>query len=629
MLERIWELNQSKSHTLDNKGELDRNLAKEEIPKTGWKPLGRLPTWTRNINSSYDYSARVNRYLVYQENRILNAISRKQYQKAALIWLILLKNSFGYQMVLFNKVMPEWHYLLNYREAKLMLQKIVNKCRSNDLWLDLRRFYILKADGKRWRPIGAPDYPSRAISRSINDLIYVLFEDKFNKTQHGFRRERGAFTAIIDIVEKLKRNPKIIYEFDLKSYFNTVRPMWVYRSLLSRSPLLAEMVYKIIMQIRYKLPAECNKGEEIIYKSKYVYMLIAQPWVLLILVYMTGWLGIIIWIIELSMVLEYAGAVIGKGKNLSYKNIDKWIVWKNTKYNIIKPERELHTKTIGIDENLKPVIHKEPMIIPTKRGPIEIEAPYVIREGLPQGLSISPVLATLTMEMFKNPEELTLYADDGVYIGNNIDKFNKWKQDISLVGAEIAESKSRRVTDGKFKFLGCIIDIYKEQVIYKGKVLDWNDENFNELVKSLYIEEPYKKQPKGWTWKIKTDSVTAMNYKDMIDLWNYPIWDIIQVVWKSLIFGLPHGGYRIFRGIGIIDILGASSMACNMLVKSKSELNLVAYKPLCPIFKGKLSNYCMNKGTYYEEIYENSLRNYIKAELPAKWNNVMENYWDH
>jgi len=56
---------------------------------------------------------------------------------------------------------------------------------------------------------------------------------------------------------------------------------------------------------------------------------------------------------------------------------------------------------------------------------IIIDAPYIIREGLPQGLSISPVLATLAMEIFKNPEELTLYADDGVYVGNSMKKFMK------------------------------------------------------------------------------------------------------------------------------------------------------------------------------------------------------------
>lgn len=590
---------------LDNKGELDRNTKV-------WKPLGRLPNWTRNINTNKN-NTKVNRYLMYQENRIMKAVELKQFHKATLIWLILLKNSFSYQLCLFNKVMPQWHYLLNYREAKLLMQKIANKCRCNDLWLELRRFYILKADGKRWRPIGCPDYPSRVISRSLNDLIYVLFEDKFNKVQHGFRRNRGAHTAILDIVNKLKKSPTIVYEFDLKSYFNTVRPMWVYRSLLSRSSILAELIYKIIMQIKYKLPSEVDKGEIIEFKSWYVRALIAQPVIQIVLIYMLGIIGLLIWLIGLAMFLEQAGLKPTKG--IVWTHVSKMVTWRKVIYNVIKPERELQCK------------RTEPMTISTKKGDMEIDAPYIIREGLPQGLSISPVLATLTMEMFKNPDELTLYADDGVYIGNNIDKFNQWKQDVSLVGAELAESKSRLVTTGMFKFLGCIIDMEKENVVYKGKVISWNDELLAEKLMRLYSEEPYKKQPKGWTWKIKNDSVTAMNFKELKDLWEFPIWDYFLVVWNSVMWGLPHKGYRKFRNYGIIDILGASSFACNELVKSKSELNLVAIKPLSPIFKGKLSNYCVNKNTYYEEIYENSLRHYIKTELPG-WNNVLENYWE-
>jgi len=30
-------------------------------------------------------------------------------------------------------------------------------------------------EGEKLRPIGAPDHPSRAISKSFNDLIYAIF----------------------------------------------------------------------------------------------------------------------------------------------------------------------------------------------------------------------------------------------------------------------------------------------------------------------------------------------------------------------------------------------------------------------------------------------------------------------
>lgn len=602
---------------------------------TTWMPLGRLPRWSRQSNiEAYKHSKKVNRYLEYQETRIIKAVDKKQYKKATIIWLILLKNSFSYQICLFNKVMPQWHYLLNRIEAKNLVRKIVNKCRSADMELTLRRFYILKADGVRWRPIGAPDYPSRVISRSLNDLIYVLWEDKFNNNQHGFRRNRGAATAIFNIISKLKNNPTIVYEFDLKSYFNTVRPMWVYRVLCMRSQLLAEYVYKLIMKINYKLPNDRVRIVKVEFSDKYVWMVILNPLFLLIAWKLINVFGIIMWGLYLMCILEIGfDAKNATDREIKFKKFsmlktryDSIESITSGSFNVIKPERELRTKTIGIGTKGEKLIHTEPMNIKFKDGYHEIEVPYITREGLPQGLSISPVLATLTMELFKNPKELVLYADDGVFIGNDWSKFKKWRQDVSLVGAEIADEKSGMVGNS-FKFLGTLIDRKGECIIYKNKKISWWDPELMHKLKILYSEEPYKKNKKGWNWDVRPNSVTAMNYTDYMDLVNFPIVDYILIWYKSLVWGLPHKGYRMFKNNCCIDILSASSFAMNEMVKSKAELNLVALKPLCPVFKGKLSNFCMNKSSYYEEIYENSLRNYIRKELP-EYNNVMENYWD-
>lgn len=53
--------------------------------------------------------------------------------------------------------------------------------------------------------------------------------------------------------------------------------------------------------------------------------------------------------------------------------------------------------------------------------------PHIIRKGLPQGLSLSPLLATLVLELFKPPKGLFMYADDGLYIGqkDSLKKFLK------------------------------------------------------------------------------------------------------------------------------------------------------------------------------------------------------------
>jgi hypothetical protein len=84
--------------------------------------------------------------------------------------------------------------------------------------------------------------------------------------------------------------------------------------------------------------------------------------------------------------------------------------------------------------------------------------PRIMRKGLPQGLSLSPVLATLVLELFKPPKGLFMYADDGLFIAKiteEIQKFKKWLQDVELTGAEIAKDKTGIITKRRFKFLGC------------------------------------------------------------------------------------------------------------------------------------------------------------------------------
>jgi len=46
----------------------------------------------------------------------------------------------------------------------------------------------------------------------------------------------------------------------------------------------------------------------------------------------------------------------------------------------------------------------------------------LIRSGLPQGLSFSPILATLVLELIPAPEGLIMCADDGLIITDEIKK---------------------------------------------------------------------------------------------------------------------------------------------------------------------------------------------------------------
>jgi hypothetical protein len=45
----------------------------------------------------------------------------------------------------------------------------------------------------------------------------------------------------------------------------------------------------------------------------------------------------------------------------------------------------------------------------------------IVREGMPQGLSISPLLSTLVIELLKAPKGLVMYADDGLHLSKDGD----------------------------------------------------------------------------------------------------------------------------------------------------------------------------------------------------------------
>jgi retron-type reverse transcriptase len=46
------------------------------------------------------------------------------------------------------------------------------------------------------RPIGAPTLMSRIFSKALNDMVYYICEDGFKDFQHGYRVDRGTYTAL-------------------------------------------------------------------------------------------------------------------------------------------------------------------------------------------------------------------------------------------------------------------------------------------------------------------------------------------------------------------------------------------------------------------------------------------------
>jgi len=503
-------------------------------------PLGRLPSWYRRGNeSSVKMNFRANRYLAHQERRIKEAVYKKQFKKATLIWFMLLKCSKTYQMCLINRTFKGWYYTLQKEQADKLVKEIMNKLRSFNLWLLLKRFYVIKnkvdssrngatyigelREGEKLRPIGAPEYPSRVLSKSMTDLIYVLFWEKFARHQHGYRRNKGTFSALYGVIHMLRKNKNaLVFEFDFKSFFNLVRPSWVYRILLARGQILAEVIARMLMQVEYKFKVLFEEEElKVTYKVEH------------------------------------------EGKHL----------------------------------------------------------PRIVRKGLPQGLSLSPLLATLVLELFKPPKGLFMYADDGLFIGTEegIQKFKKWLQDVELTGAEQAPDKTGIINKPRFKFLGCWIDRTAETIeTPEGVILSWWVTGLKDKLKT-FSPRMYQPDVEDWSWDIHPDSYLG-RYGGVENL---GFLTCVLVFLYSVIRSKPYKGYRFFWGVGIVDIIASSSSCLDLLCRYSKGFNLKDIKSFNKqsfITGNKFGNFETLRSTrwnpYIEAIYENWLIGYGRKKLP-------------
>lgn len=99
----------------------------------------------------------------------------------------------------------------------------------------------------------------------------------------------------------------------------------------------------------------------------------------------------------------------------------------------------------------------------------------IYRSGLPQGLPLSPLAATIALENVVDTNELVLYADDGILIGGE-DKFKEFVRKSIRIGAEIAVEKTRIVKDD-FKFLGLVINVKDEMIYSESSSISWYDKD--------------------------------------------------------------------------------------------------------------------------------------------------------
>jgi hypothetical protein len=133
-------------------------------------------------------------------------------------------------------------------------------------------------------------------------------------------------------------------------------------------------------------------------------------------------------------------------------------VLKNIRYRFEKPEEG---KKLDLQSILKDDKELQYRYMGYTNG--GTKKPNIYRNGMPQGSPLSPVLATIALENWEFPEGLILYADDGIYIGEDFSPLRRFLWELNTMGVEIAPEKSKEITD-VFLFLGFTISLRSKTI---------------------------------------------------------------------------------------------------------------------------------------------------------------------
>lgn len=497
----------------------------------GVNPLGRVPNV--GLESLRNNNKKINRYLEYQEKRLLGHLKKGNIEAVVIIFLLILKNSLSYQILLYHRTKSDWYWKKAEDFVNEEFINVVNKLRSFDLTLYLKRFYVIKNKvdstrqgmrydpvtcplrvGEKLRPIGAPDICSSVISKAFTNLLTFVFNDSRGLSQHGYRPELGTATAIMQIINLYISNPSCyIMEFDFKSFFNKVSMNWVRYKLESKSMILSNLIGAMLLKIEY------------IFKD------------------------------------------IEKENELSFYGFKK------------------------IKNKLRPLI---------------------LRSGLPQGLSMSPLLSTLAMEFAPSHPGLVMYADDGMFISDDPEEFYFYMESLGGYGVSIEDSKTKLVDKSKpVKFLGFLINFEEEYVEYEGHRCAFNDVGLLEFLKkatSVYGKKPYR-----WEWDVETSSYIEhfrISWKEL------PIFDLIMTFLLGWLDWSSYKGKRYIAGKGFYDIINSSTYCINLLYENSKGFNFKR--------KAKLVIPVFNTLPQVEVLKQNYLETFYDVNVLAGTNNFSE-----
>jgi RNA-directed DNA polymerase len=132
--------------------------------------------------------------------------------------------------------------------------------------LPVRRSYTEKPDGGQ-RPLGIPAIRDRVVQMATLLILEPIFEADFLDCSHGFRPERSAKEAMMQIKQNLREGRKSVYDADLAGYFDSIPHDKLMKALEVR--IVDRSVLKLIrMWLKSPIVETDDRGKQSMHRSK-------------------------------------------------------------------------------------------------------------------------------------------------------------------------------------------------------------------------------------------------------------------------------------------------------------------------------------------------------------------------
>jgi len=198
-----------------------------KIQVQGPDPIFKKHGLKKNLQPQLSFkrytNKKMNRFVLWQVTRLNNCMDNPRK-----FWRIaesLIRSSLSFGLLSLHQIVPLWHRKHPLWYIKAVYREFDKIRRTKGyIRIDYKRVYIDKIPASKGRrPLGVPTLPWRLYLNLWNRMMSIFLYNHLSPTQHGFIPGRGTLTAWKNILVRLSKNPKTIFEYDLKNCFEQIR----------------------------------------------------------------------------------------------------------------------------------------------------------------------------------------------------------------------------------------------------------------------------------------------------------------------------------------------------------------------------------------------------------------------